>query len=92
MNSNLLITVKAATRVPCFPFVCAQSFRNTDQIFIDRIKRWPEPYIYDVCTVFLAGKFQTYYHIRCIYNSGRPNLIIPDCDYVVGYTQASPVL
>jgi hypothetical protein len=28
---------------------------------------WPEPYIYGVYTVFLAGKLT---HIRCIYGSG----------------------
>jgi hypothetical protein len=30
-------------------------------------KCWPEPYIYGVYTVFLAGESKIYGHIRCIY-------------------------
>ena len=28
---------------------------------------WPEPYIFGVYTVLLAGNHQIYGHIRCIY-------------------------
>jgi len=36
-------------------------------IWLSNVWGWPEPYIYGVCTVFLAGNHQKYGRIWCIY-------------------------